>query len=78
MADEAEFLSCIQLVLRESYLYHDIFSPQVNVGPGDYVLDLGGSIGTSAITIGRLVNAGGRYDLEEVQQDGKFVRIFAW
>lgn len=60
VGDEKEFLSCIQLVLRESYLYHDIFSERVKVGPGDYVLDLGGSIGTSAITLGRLVGPTGR------------------
>jgi FkbM family methyltransferase len=60
ITDEDEFRFCTELVLRESYLYHDAFSEQVQLRPGDYALDLGGNIGTVAIMFSRLVGSAGR------------------
>jgi FkbM family methyltransferase len=60
ITDEAEFRFCTELVLRESYLYHDEFSEHVRLRSGDYALDLGGNIGTVAITFSRVVGPTGR------------------
>jgi len=60
ITDEAEFRFCTELVLRESYLYHDAFSEHVQLRPGDCALDLGGNIGTVAMGFSRIVGPAGR------------------
>lgn len=49
------------LIIDEAFARpSEFFSPSVNVGPGDVVLDLGGNIGTSALLFSRLVGPEGR------------------
>lgn len=69
-ADEPEYLDSVRLILRESYLRPDYFSPEVRIAPGDRVLDLGGNIGTTALAFSRLAGPTGQvYTFEPVTDD---------
>jgi hypothetical protein len=58
--DEAQLLEGTLLVLREAFLFPDHFSSHVTIRPGDWVLDLGGNIGTSAMCYAKLAGRRGR------------------
>lgn len=58
--DEEELLAGVVLILKEAYLAPDHFSDDVRIQPGDCVIDLGGNLGTSAISFSRAAGPGGR------------------
>lgn len=65
MAEPHLYRESIELVLRESFLKHDLLDGPVDVNPGDVVLDLGGSIGTCALDFAtRAGNRGTIYSFE--------------
>jgi hypothetical protein len=59
MEDVEALLSGVVLILKEAYFFCDHFSDEVRIQPGDWILDLGGNLGTSAIAFSRLAGPGG-------------------
>ena len=61
VADEAELLRGTLLILKEAYcMPGEFFDGPVRIRPGDTVLDLGGNLGTSAMTFAERTGPGGR------------------
>ena len=58
--DQNYLLQGISQVLAESFVLPLIFNQQVQIKPGDIVIDLGGSIGTTALIFSKLVGPTGK------------------
>ena len=71
VADEAAALRGALLIVREAYCgSSEFFHGSAQLRPGDVALDLGGNLGTSAITFARIVGKQGRvYSFEPVFHD---------
>ncbi len=58
--DEARFRKCAEQILREAYLGREPEVGSVEIRQGDTVMDLGGNIGTSALSFSRATGPTGR------------------